>query len=133
MFRRNTIQRSLVYEAVNRLQSHATADEIYAAIAAEHPNISRATVYRNLNQLAEAGSLRRVDAVSECVRFDGMLEPHGHFVCTECGHIEDILPDCQTKIRGVLGAERKDLHISSVEVVVRGLCSSCARQKEPVQ
>ena len=48
MFRRNTIQRSLVYEAVNRLQSHATADEIYAAIAAEHPNISRATVYLSL-------------------------------------------------------------------------------------
>ena len=52
---RNTIQRALVLEAVNRLQCHATADEIYAEIAKEHPHISRATVYRNLNLLAELG------------------------------------------------------------------------------
>ena len=126
-------QRQMIYDTVMEQRDHPTADAVYARLKPLHPSLSLATVYRNLNQLAEAGSLRRVDAVSECVRFDGMLEPHGHFVCTECGHIEDILPDCQTKIRGVLGAERKDLHISSVEVVVRGLCSSCARQKEPVQ
>ena len=51
MTKRNTIQRSLVFEAVNRLQCHATADEIYEDIVREHPHISRATVYRNLNML----------------------------------------------------------------------------------
>ena len=53
MKNRNTIQRSLVLEAVNKLQCHATADQIYAEIVKEHPTISRATVYRNLNLLRE--------------------------------------------------------------------------------
>ena len=39
--KRNTIQRMLVLETVNKLQCHATADEIYRAIVKEHPNISR--------------------------------------------------------------------------------------------
>ena len=57
--KRNTIQRLLVLETVNKLQCHATADEIYRAIVKEHPNISRATVYRNLNSLSESGSYLR--------------------------------------------------------------------------
>ena len=60
MMKRHTIQRTLVFDAVNKLQCHATADEIYEEIAKEHPNISRATVYRNLKQLAEAGEIRRL-------------------------------------------------------------------------
>ena len=51
MVRRNTIQCSLVFEAVNTLKCHATADEIYDAIVKQNPTISRATVYRNLNRL----------------------------------------------------------------------------------
>ena len=52
---RNTIQCTLVLETVNKLPGHVTADEIYEAIAKEHPTISRATVYRNLNRLSQTG------------------------------------------------------------------------------
>ena len=48
---RNTIQRQIVLQAVNQMHNHPTADAIYAVIAAQHPTISKATVYRNLNQL----------------------------------------------------------------------------------
>ena len=51
MLKRNTIQRSLVLETVGKLQCHATAEEIYEAIVHDHPNMSRATVYRNLKLL----------------------------------------------------------------------------------
>ena len=36
---RNTIQRSLVLEAVNKLRCHATADQIYEEIVKDHPTI----------------------------------------------------------------------------------------------
>ena len=60
MSKRNTIQRTLVLEAVNALRCHATADEIYAYISKEHPTISRGTVYRNLNRLAEIRYIRKL-------------------------------------------------------------------------
>ena len=53
MVRRNTIQCALVLEAVNKLRCHATADEIYEELVKEHSNISRGTVYRNLQRLCE--------------------------------------------------------------------------------
>ena len=61
MMKRNTIQRSLVLEAVNRLRSHATAEEVFAASAQEHPTISRANVYRNVNSVAESGDFSKMD------------------------------------------------------------------------
>ena len=56
---RNTIQRQIVLQAVNQMHNHPTADAIYAVIAAQHPTISKATVYRNLNQLAAQGEILR--------------------------------------------------------------------------
>ena len=57
---RNTIQRQIVLQAVNQMHNHPTADAIYAVIAAQHPTISKATGYRNLNQLAAQGEMLRV-------------------------------------------------------------------------
>ena len=53
MIYRNTVQRAMTLEAVRRLHAHPTAEEVYRQVAAEHPSVSRATVYRNLRQLAE--------------------------------------------------------------------------------
>lgn len=61
MIRRNTIQRTLVLEAVNQLRNHATADEIYEKIVSEHPHIGRGTVYRNLQLLAESGEILKTE------------------------------------------------------------------------
>ena len=48
MERRNTIQKQLVLEAVAQLHNHPTAEQVYAQVVKEHPTISKATVYRNL-------------------------------------------------------------------------------------
>ena len=76
MVKRNTIQRALVLETVNKLQNHATADEIYEAIISEHPNISRATVYRNLKLLSEMGEIRRLEIPGGPDRFDHRVHNH---------------------------------------------------------
>ena len=53
--RRNTRQRKLVLDAVRQSYNHPTADEIYNVVRAQDDKISRGTVYRNLNLLADAG------------------------------------------------------------------------------
>ncbi len=66
--RRNTKQRKLVLDAVRQSYNHPTADEIYNAVREQDDRISRGTVYRNLNLLADAGrsspSRRRAVAAS---------------------------------------------------------------------
>ena len=60
MIQRHTIQCALVLEAVDSLRDHATAEEVFEAVAKEHPHIGRGTVYRNLQKLAEAGEIQKV-------------------------------------------------------------------------
>ena len=73
--RRNTRQRKLVLDAVRQSYNHPTADEIYNVVRAQDDKISRGTVYRNLNLLADAGEILSIKTPGGS-RFDRTIEPH---------------------------------------------------------
>lgn len=132
---RNTIQRALVLETVKKLNCHATADEVYDAIAREHPHISRGTVYRNLNQLCESGEIRRVEVPDGADRFEHRCHDHYHARCTLCGRIFDVdmeyMADLEQKIRDSHGFE-----FSGHDIMFKGVCPDCKKvrireQKNP--
>lgn len=122
--KRNTIQRALVFEAVNKLKCHATADEIYQMVAAEHPNISKGTVYRNLHQLSENGEIRRLEVPGGPDRFDHRCGDHYHVRCLKCGRVFDV------EMPYIEGLEQRisDTHGFSFcghDLMFRGICPDC--------
>lgn len=122
--KRNTIQRTLVLDAVNRLKSHATADEIYEAVIQTHPRISRATVYRNLNQLADDAEIQKLEMPDGPDRFDHILQRHYHAKCSRCGRVFDVEMDYMEDIISLV----KDAHgfaIDGHNLVFTGVCPSC--------
>lgn len=124
MTRHNTIQRSLVLDVVNRLKSHATADEVYAEVAATHPNISKATVYRNLNLLSEMGMIRKLEIPGGADRFDHICKEHCHVKCEKCGRVFDIdIP----YIDGLdnLVENRNGFELTGYDILFRGICPGC--------
>lgn len=88
MRRRYSRQRELILNSVRSCSAHPTADMVYQMLTPSCPNLSRGTVYRNLNLLAEEGSLQRMSFPVE--RYDGRLDPHPHFVCRSCGEVSDL-------------------------------------------
>ena len=90
MIVRNTVQRTLVLETVQRLCSHPTADEIYAEISKICPSISRATIYRNLQQLCESGVIVRREIPGSPDRYDHLTSQHYHARCLLCGKVIDV-------------------------------------------
>lgn len=124
MIKRNTIQCSLVYEAVNNLQCHATADEIYDVIVKEHPHISKGTVYRNLNRLAEMGKIRKMEIPGGADRFDHLCHEHYHVKCIKCGRVFDVdmeyIADLENKIKDTHGFE-----FTGHDIVFKGICPEC--------
>lgn len=86
--RRNTRQRQLVLDAVQQLDDHPTADEIYGYVRRQDKHVSRATVYRNLNYLASTGAILDV-RIPGGDRFDHRTDDHPHLLCTECGAVID--------------------------------------------
>ena len=73
MTKRNTIQRQLVIAAVRFLADHPTAEEVYDRITMEYPDISKGTVYRNLNSLVESGLLGATKNHQARLGFGGFL------------------------------------------------------------
>lgn len=124
MNKRSTIQRSLVLEAVNELQCHATADEVYDTIAKKYPNISRGTVYRNLNLLSDIGEIRKVEISSGADRFDHQCHDHYHAICVKCGRVFDVdmefMVDLEKNIKDTHGFE-----CTSHYVIFKGICLEC--------
>ena len=83
-------QRESIREFVKDSKEHPTADDVYAAIRKQYPNISLGTVYRNLSLLVELDEIVKVPTEDGPDRFDGNARPHSHFICTECHNIFDI-------------------------------------------
>jgi len=122
--KRNTIQRRLILEAVKKLDIHATAEQVYGHVAIEHPSISKATVYRNLSQMAEAGELANIGNFHGAAHYDHNCRRHYHFACDDCRRIFDVsgcLPAglCD-QIAGMDGHE-----IRGHSLNFSGLCRDC--------
>lgn len=91
--------------------------------------VDRATIYRNLLSLTEAGLARRTDLGDHVWRFERVREDgvtkhgHPHFVCVDCGDVS-CLEDVKVSFvgRGSPLARRGEIH-------VRGTCDDCATPK----
>ena len=57
MNERHTVQKNMIYAALCELKNHPTAHEVYEHVRTAHPTISKATVYRVLNRMAEQGTI----------------------------------------------------------------------------
>lgn len=129
MDKRHTLQRSLVLEAVKYLHCHATADDIYYLIVTKHPNISRGTVYRNLNLLSDIGEIRKVEIPSGADRFDHECHPHYHARCIECNRVFNVdmefISDLQKNIKDTQGFE-----FTGHDLIFKGICLECNGRRE---
>ena len=84
-------QRELIYENLKARCDHPTAETIYTELKKDNPGLSLGTVYRNLNFLAEAKLIRKLDVGQTSVHFDADLSAHHHFICKECQQVFDII------------------------------------------
>ena len=127
---RNTRQRQIVLDTVLNSHAHPKADDIYSIIHAEHPHISRATVYRNLNQLAETGQIRHVNIPGNVSsRFDWRTDNHSHLICVECGRISDINEDAPMAKDQLAEKKTGYEHVSHVTVYY-GTCPECQKKQK---
>lgn len=88
MISRNTKQRQEVLDVIRGINHHMTAEEVHREVVKKSPNVGIATVYRNLNRLAEEEVIGRVVDKNICY-FDGNGQPHHHLKCIRCGKFQD--------------------------------------------
>ncbi len=106
---------------------HPTANDVYLAIRKTYPNISLGTVYRNLNDMSEDGSILKISSPHVPDRFDHTIEPHLHFVCSHCGSLCDLhLSSPVAYIKNAL--ESEGFQIGKISITITGACPNCASE-----
>lgn len=123
---RATRSRIAVLDALARAGVPRTHAEVAEALAGDRWD--RATLYRNLTDLTDAGLLRRLDLGDRVWRFEIAGERHGmdatshpHFLCTSCGDIQCLL----SASMDISGTVPQSLSAGAVAIQVRGLCDGC--------
>jgi Fur family ferric uptake transcriptional regulator len=98
--------------------------------AAPRPSrrVSRASVYRILDELERLGLVQRVATGQAMVRYEPIRPAehhHHHLVCNDCGAVTPF-SDEQLE-RAIVGlSARVPLTVSEHEIVLRGRCRACA-------
>ena len=123
-------KRNAILECLRSTDAHPSADMVHEMLQAEHPDISLATVYRNLALFKQQGLISSVCTVKGIERFDGNTETHVHFICENCDAVSDLhqihIP--QTLGDEVAGCSGNQMH--SCQMTISGLCSHCLEKNE---
>lgn len=117
--KKHSKQRDAVYAALCSVRTHPCAAEVYDMVREEIPNISLATVYRNLSDLVGRGKALAITTKSGGMRYDGFANEHSHLYCTDCGGVFDI--DLPVKF----DSTDTDYQVDSCQVVFYGKCAGC--------
>ena len=117
-------QRDAVLNLLKSVYSHPTAEWLHTELKKDFPNISLATVYRNLNLLLELGEIMKLDVGDGVDHFDANSDDHCHFICNKCHSVIDInLPSSP-----LLKSEAEscnDISVSNCSLFLYGNCSNC--------
>ncbi len=122
---RFTEQQRELLEYVFARHSHFDADELIEKLKQAKKRVSRATVYRTLAKLVDAGLLRRIELGDRTVYdHDYGYPAHDHLVCERCGAMAEFQSEeLETLLDRVAGANQ--FRPSGHTLVIRGVCAEC--------
>ncbi|MDX1964570.1 MAG: transcriptional repressor [Pirellulales bacterium] len=111
------------------IKAHAPLSHAQVADTLAPQGFDRATIYRNLIELSDAGLVSRIELGDHVWRFelkrpnqDGTLD-HPHFVCVDCGEVT-CLPDVNINLKPAAGSVGSPI-MAVTEVLLKGRCGHC--------
>ena len=126
---RFTEQQKDLVEHVFARHSHFDADQLVKDLEDAGLNISRATVYRTLSKLVDAGMLRKLEIGTKTFfEHDYGYPQHEHLVCGVCGRmIEFQHPAIEAAIEEI--CSQNQFQTAGHTLIIRGTCVNCNRAR----
>jgi Fur family ferric uptake transcriptional regulator len=121
-------QRNLVRHIFAQ-HDHFDADQLILDVQRAGMRISRATVYRTLGKLVDAGLLRRIDVGTRTVyEHDYGYPQHEHLVCERCKKMIEFQDESiEARLRDVCA--KHGFQAAGHMLVVRGTCAECNKAR----
>ena len=128
---RSTTPRRILVDYIFKQHRHFDADELVEQLPGKNDTgyVSRATVFRTLNELVEAGLLRKLDLGGRSVfEHDYGYPQHDHLHCTTCDRLIEFQSEELKKLREAVASEYK-FRVTGHRFIVSGICDDCARAR----
>lgn len=122
-------KRQAILEVIQGTTIHPTAEWVYQQLKPKYPDLSLGTVYRNITRFKTEGTIISVGVVDGQERFDGNVNPHSHFICSECGAVLDFTESYVLTSAYEELSRKYKIQVSSHELIFRGICSKCLGKK----
>jgi len=129
--KRITQQRRALVDHVFERHDHFDADELIANLSRldDSGKVSRPTVYRTLNELVEAGLLRRMNLGGRAVyEHDYGYPAHDHLHCTICDKLIEFQSDELERLREAVASEHR-FRVTGHRLIVTGVCADCGSKR----
>lgn len=127
---RATAERRLLIREIFAQHGHIDAESILAAVRERGLSISRATVYRNLELLVEAGLAHKVRLHGRRFLYEHLHagQRHDHLACRRCGRMVEFVSQGITALLGeICRAHGFDARQNQLQIL--GLCRGCVAQR----
>src|SRR5690242_8427186 len=123
---RRSGKRDKILRTFLRQQGHLTADDLVDLVRRDDSRIGRATVYRTLQWMVDAGIARKVDFGEGRSRFEPSVHHprHFHFVCRTCHRSSEFLSSDVEQMMEEIAAAR-NFDAEQVVVQIYGTCEAC--------
>jgi Fur family transcriptional regulator, ferric uptake regulator len=129
--KRMTQQRRIMVDFVFERHDHFDADELVAGLT-QRPDgdkVSRPTVYRTLNELVEAGLLRKMTLSGRAVyEHDYGYPQHDHLHCQMCDKLIEFHSEELQEIVDAVAREH-NFRATGQRLIITGICRECSRSR----
>ncbi len=121
-------QREIILDTLKENVVHPTAEFLYEKVREKDSKISLATLYRNLNQLAQNKIIKKIDGLETSSHFDHNTHAHYHFICSKCKRVFDIDADVAPNL--IINTESKTgFTIQNHDITFSGICADCKNKQ----
>jgi Fur family ferric uptake transcriptional regulator len=121
-----TSEREEVLREILEVEDHFDVDTLYFRLKNKNSKISKASIYRTLPLLIEAGYIQEVYKQAGHSYYEVTFNklPHLHFICISCGRVDEVMdPRLNQLIKE--HEQEKNYKLLSYHLEIFGVCSNC--------
>lgn len=123
---RLTAARTVIFDEVMQAHGHFAAEELIKQCKAHNRSVSRASIYRSLKEMLEAGVVRETAYGDKHNHFEHIYDekPHHHARCIHCADLLEI-PDLDEEKAYQKILDKEGFHVLGHEMAFYGICRKC--------
>lgn len=124
-----TQPRKIILQEIYAVHNHFDVDFLYEKIHKKYKNVSRATIYRTMPLLMEAGLIKQTLRCESKDHYEYTLgnKNHLHLICMKCGKIyEGKSNEIENWINKT--AQKYDFEIKKYDLGAKGICAKCRKK-----